>query len=381
MEELSSNNKPKRVQYFDQIKALMIGLVITVHAGMAFEYSWCGVSIPTGDQQGLLFQGFLQWYSYTCNSFFMCMLFLISGYFVPKSVTNKGVLQYLKERIKRLGIPFAFGLLVINNSSLLLGRFSPDSPLASIPWNQWPLNHVMVLWFLIVLFAFDLIYCTWVKLSGASFLVDTSIETPKLRSWLISASALAIVEIGMSTQQDFWRLLLSSPLDGIGVQGIHLFTYAFLFFLGCKAASHHWLERIDTHLAVRWFRLSLCLSLFILGLTLTLKFQGETSDYERQLNLLELALNTFIGWGFMARILVWFQRTEAQWGPWLAQAGVDSFGAYIIHPLILVMAIMLIGFIGLNHWIIFIGASILGIIISFSISHQLRRIPIIAKVI
>jgi hypothetical protein len=125
----------------------------------------------------------------------------------------------------------------------------------------------------------------------------------------------------------------------------------------------------------------LCLSLFILGLTLTLKFQGETSDYERQLNLLELALNTFIGWGFMARILVWFQRTEAQWGPWLAQAGVDSFGAYIIHPLILVMAIMLIGFIGLNHWIIFIGASILGIIISFSISHQLRRIPIIAKVI
>ena len=37
------------------------------------------------------------------------MMFLISGYFVPRSVHNKGVVQYLKSRLTRLGLPFIFG--------------------------------------------------------------------------------------------------------------------------------------------------------------------------------------------------------------------------------------------------------------------------------
>ena len=91
--------------------------------------------------------------------------------------------------------------------------------------------------------------------------------------------------------------------------------------------------------------------------------------------------NPFIGWGVMAYLLLWFQRHEQRCGQWLATAGVDSFGAYILHPLVLVIVLETIVFIGLNHWLIFLAATVLGILISFGLSHLLRRIPAVAKVI
>ena len=371
----------KRVLFFDQIKALMIALVIAVHVFLAFLGDWLGVHIGMSSSPHPLFVGVAVWVMSFSNTFFMCMLFLLSGYFVPRSVHKKGVLRYLQDRLLRLGLPFMGGMLLINNLSVLLGRLSPASPLATLPWRDMPLNHVMVLWFLLVLFAFDLLYCAWVRLRGDRFAIDTSVPTPKLRSWLISAVVLAFLEVLMVRQTDLWSVLVRSPLDGLGVQGMHVFTYAFLFFLGCKASFHRWLERLDAHLVVRWFRFSVVLALSLLVLDVVLAFNGAISTQAGKLSVLVSLLNPFIGWGVMAYLLLWFQRNENRCGQWLATAGVDSFGAYIIHPLVLVVVLEAIGFIGLNHWLIYLAAIALGIVISFGLSHQLRRIPAIAKVI
>ena len=370
-----------RVLFFDQIKALMIGLVIAVHVTLAFGMSWMGVRIPTEGSASPLFEVTCGLFIYLCNTFFMCMLFLISGYFVPRSVHKKGIARYLKDRLLRIGVPFLVGLLFINNASILLGKLSPASPSAELTWREMPFNHIGVLWFLIVLFVFDLLYCAWASLRGNHFAVDTTIPTPQLRSWLISAIALAILEVVMSTRSELWAALRSSPLDALGMQGMHLFTYAFLFFLGCKASFHRWLERLNAHLVVRWFRLSIALALGLLAICLALTFNGSMSAEIGRLSLLGAFLNPVIGWGVIGYLLLWFQRNEHCCGQWLATAGVDSFGAYIIHPLVLVLVLEAIGFIGLNHWLIALAASALGIIISFGITHQLRRIPAIAKII
>ena len=89
--------------------------------------------------------------------------------------------------------------------------------------------------------------------------------------------------------------------------------------------------------------------------------------------------NTFIGWGVISYLLLWFQRNEKRCGEWLATAGVDSFGAYIIHSLVLVVVLAAMGFTGLNHWLVTLVSIVLGITISFGISHQLRRIPAVAR--
>lgn len=371
----------KRVLFFDQIRALMIALVIVVHVSMAFGTSWMGVRIPIEGTAVPLFGGISIWFGYLCNTFFMYMLFLLSGYFVPRSVHKKGIAHYLKDRLRRIGIPFLVGLLFINNASWLLGRLSLSSPLAELPLSEIPFNRVGVLWFLVVLFVFDLLYCSWVALRGDRFSVNTSVPIPQLRSWLISAVVLAILEVVLATRTDLWAVLRRSPLDGLGYQGMHIFTYAFLFFLGCKASFHRWLERLNTHLIVRWFRFSVALALCLLAISLVLTFNDSMTAESGKLSLLGALLNPFIGWGVVAYLLLWFQRNENYCGHWLATAGVDSFGAYIIHPLVLVVLLETIGFIGLNHWLIALSASVIGIMISFGISHQLRRIPSVARII
>ena len=377
--QISSN---KRVLFFDQIRALMIALVIAIHVvPLAFTSGWIGVRVPTTGSPDAFFGVAGGFFAYFCNTFFMCMLFLISGYFVPRSVHKKGIARYLKDRLLRIGVPFLVGLLLINNASVLLGRLSPSSPLAELSWNTLPFNSIMALWFLVVLFVFDLLYCTWVSLRGNRFTVDNSVSTPQMRSWIISAVVLGILEVVMLNQKDLWGALSRSQLNGLGAQGMHIFTYAFLFFLGCKASFHQWLERLDSHLVVRWFRFSLALALCFLAIALVLTFNGSMSSQYDKLVLLGALLNPFIGWGIIAYLLLWFQHNEHRCGQWLATAGVDSFGAYVIHSLVLVIVLTTIGFIGLNHWLVALATSALGISISFGISHQLRRIPFVARVI
>ena len=113
------NSNNKRVLFFDQIKALMVALVIVIHALFALLFGWYGVRNPSEEFSDPLFQVAAGWYIYFCQTFFMYMLFLLSGYFVPRSVHKKGVAHYLKDRLRRIDIPFLIGLLLINNASWL----------------------------------------------------------------------------------------------------------------------------------------------------------------------------------------------------------------------------------------------------------------------
>ena len=373
----------KRTLYLDQIKAVVVALVIALHVPMAFGggWGWLGVHIPIEGTVGPFFKAFVPWYIYVINSFIMPMMFLISGYFVPRSVHKKGVVQYLRGRLLRLGTPLLAGMLVVNNGLVLISRLSPASPFAELPWNSLPFNTVMVLWFLVVLFVFDLLYCGWVTLREERFTVDTSVPTPGRRSWLITAFVLGVLEMVMTAQTELWAALWRTPLNGLAAQGNHIFTYAFLFFFGCKASYHCWFERLDTRLVVWWFRLSIFIVLGVLGLRLSLAFNANLADDFANNPLLGYFLYPFIAWGILSYLMMWFQRSEDRFGQWLATAGVNSYGAYIIHSLVLVVVLMAVGFIGIHPWLIAIVATVMSTIISFGIAGQLRRIPAVARVL
>ena len=372
----------KRSLYLDQIKAVIVALVIALHVPMAFgDMSWIGVRIPVEGLVGPFFTGFFGWYGYAINSFIMPMMFLISGYFVPRSVHKKGILQYLQGRLQRLGIPLMTGMLLVNNSSIWLARQSPGSPFAGQAFNDLPFNTVFVLWFLVVLLAFDLLYCSWVWLRGNRYAVDTTVSIPAMRSWLISAIALGILEVVMAMQTNLWSALSRSPLNALAIQGPHVFTYAFLFFLGCKASFHQWFERLDTYLVMKWIRLSLFLLLSVLGLSMALSFNANLIDKPAKIVLLVYFLYPFIGWGVMSYLIMWFQRNGDRFGKWLAIAGINSYGAYIIHSLVLVVVLMAVGFIGINPWLIAMISTLFSILISFGLAGQLRRVPAVAKIL
>ena len=95
------------------------------------------------------------------DSFFMAMFFFLSGLFVWPGLVRKGPFSYLRDRLLRLGLPFvicALTVIPIAYYAIEL-RQTPDVSFADFWWKTvtvgpWPSGP---LWFLWVLFAFDLV--------------------------------------------------------------------------------------------------------------------------------------------------------------------------------------------------------------------------------
>jgi len=103
------------------------------------------------------------------DSFFMAMFFFLSGLFVWPSITRKGPANHLRDRLIRLGVPFvicAFTIIPIAYYAISL-RQNPEIGFSEFWWKTitvgpWPSGPV---WFLWVLFGFDLIACALFRLS------------------------------------------------------------------------------------------------------------------------------------------------------------------------------------------------------------------------
>lgn len=97
------------------------------------------------------------------DSFFMAMFFFLSGLFAWSGIARKGALSYLKDRLLRLGLPFAicaFTLIPLAYYAISL-RQHPEIGFAEFWWKTvtvgpWPSGPI---WFLWVLLAFDVLAC------------------------------------------------------------------------------------------------------------------------------------------------------------------------------------------------------------------------------
>lgn len=97
------------------------------------------------------------------DSFFMAMFFFLSGLFVWPGIARKGPLNHLKDRLFRLGLPFvicAFTVIPLAYYAISL-RQHPEISFSEFWWKMitvgpWPSGPI---WFLWVLFSFDVIAC------------------------------------------------------------------------------------------------------------------------------------------------------------------------------------------------------------------------------
>ncbi|MEH2486716.1 acyltransferase family protein [Bradyrhizobium sp. AZCC 2230] len=102
------------------------------------------------------------------DSFFMAMFFFLSGLFAWSGIARKGPASYLEDRVRRLGIPFvicAFTVIPVAYYAISL-RLNPEIGFSQFWWTTitkgpWPSGPI---WFLWVLFAFDLIACLLYRL-------------------------------------------------------------------------------------------------------------------------------------------------------------------------------------------------------------------------
>ncbi len=103
------------------------------------------------------------------DSFFMAMFFFLSGLFVWPGIARKGPLNYLSDRLLRLGLPFvicALTIIPIAYYAISL-RHHPEVGFPEFWWTTvtkgpWPSGPI---WFLWVLLGFDVVACLLYRLS------------------------------------------------------------------------------------------------------------------------------------------------------------------------------------------------------------------------
>jgi surface polysaccharide O-acyltransferase-like enzyme len=145
---------------FDRARTFLTLVVLLHHA--VIPYTYYGHTDPKE------FFGF-DMIVLATDSFFMAMFFFLAGLFVWTGIARKGQLNYLKDRLFRLGLPFvicAFTVIPLAYYANSL-RHHPEIGFSEFWWTMitkgpWPSGP---LWFLWVLFAFDLVACLLYRLS------------------------------------------------------------------------------------------------------------------------------------------------------------------------------------------------------------------------
>lgn len=112
------DSSEERIYFFDNIRYLMVLLVVVLHsaAGYSFYSSWW----PVNDLNSYVFDVVLA----VLDVFLMPTLFFIAGYFALPSLKRKSTWSFIKNKLRRLGIPCLVGIVLFNPVNTYITNYS-----------------------------------------------------------------------------------------------------------------------------------------------------------------------------------------------------------------------------------------------------------------
>lgn len=230
----------RRRLYLDNLKVLLIAAVIAGHAVIGYsELDWWSYSDVREATLAPVTVAALFVVAAPFALFVVPLLFLAAGLLTPRSLERKGTRDFVRDRLLRLGVPFAvFALLLwplleyalfrlLGNPTALLAEGSLDTG---------------VLWFVGALLVFSLVYAGWVRLRGTT-------QVRRSRTEIRVVHLLALV-VAVSTAAFLVRLVVPFEADTRFVD-LNFYQWpasAGLFTLGLIAAGHGWLAAVPDRL-------------------------------------------------------------------------------------------------------------------------------------
>src|SRR5215469_15510386 len=195
------------------------------------------------------------------DTFFMALMFFVSGLFVWPSLTRKGNAPFLRDRFKRLGIPFMFAAVIVAPlayypSYLMVGGRGVAGYVHDwLSFGDWPTGPA---WFIWLLLAFDLVVGAIFAFApgfgdALSRLAVNAREHPvRFFAMLVVASMAAYVPMVRVFGPAAW-----TSIGPFQFQTARLFHYAVYFFAGIGAGAYgsdRGLLTPDGKLARHWGR-------------------------------------------------------------------------------------------------------------------------------
>jgi hypothetical protein len=378
--ETTEKKSGPRLIYIDNIRILLICLVIATHCSIT--YGGPGAWYFTDPGNGTTTPFILSVIDSLNQSFFMGFFVLVSAYFVVGSLQRKGRDLFTRDRLVRLGIPLLVWILVINPLILLIilnGTGTLPMPPATL-LNPLTGAGLGPMWFVFFLLVATFVYLIWTVL----YRTDPHGEV-KSHPFPGFASIVALgILLGIVTA--VVRIFL--PIGSMWLFGFQLPffpQYIAAFIIGIYAAQNNWFDDIPSHVG----KTCAIAALFLIAIqpVFIYLFTNSSSGLTPFIGGLHWQAVFFAFWEQMAGVMIitgmlwlfsqWFNR---QGSVARAMAG-DSYTVYIIHPVILILlAIALAGF-ALPSLAKFAIVLPLAICLSFVLAHVIRAVPGVKKVL
>jgi peptidoglycan/LPS O-acetylase OafA/YrhL len=215
--------KGNRIHWMDNLRTIIIFLVVLYHAAgvysLTFQSFWLVADPTYSDVLGI--------FNVVLDATVMPTIFFISGYLIPMSLRDKSGWAFLKSRFKRLMIPWGIAVLTLMPLYKVIFLYS-----RGLPQEHWTtyfhfspgnITSQNWLWFLPVLFSFDILYV---------LLSKTNIRIPNisLKTAVIGTLVVGFLySVGIGTVVGF-RHWTKTPL--IDFETEKLLPYFLLFLLG-----------------------------------------------------------------------------------------------------------------------------------------------------
>ncbi len=181
MNPLNDKIMKTRIYFLDNLRTFLIFLVVVIHAGLVYEpvleNTWIVVDPVKNNSIGLI--------RMYLDLFVMFIIFFISGYFIPNSVKSNNTWSFLKSKFTRIMLPWLVAVLTLIPAYKAIFLYSRGLPqeewfsyfhlfertgtdlsyFANNPAQSW-------LWFLPVLFLFQVVYLAFCKTNLLNFKIS-----------------------------------------------------------------------------------------------------------------------------------------------------------------------------------------------------------------
>lgn len=402
--------KTPRLLFFDNLRAIMVIIVIIFHAAAAYCLQvpfW-----PFHDSSIVAEQGLLDIMMMFIDVFNMPIFFFIAGFFFLPNIQRKGVYKFLKSKLKRLGIP----LLLISifllpfldyihyytqsvNREILLTNFIEywlstigkiiefdigllDLSTYSYMTEQFYLRYA---WFLSILlafsFIFSFIYVIWKKWLNR---IDQDVGNDKntyteketmiilILSGVIIGTTYFIVDYYTSIGNAFFTLG-----NIVQFQPIKLGMYTSYFSLGIYAHSKKWFVDNKPLATVKVSAIATSILSIIMILTGRAYFRDANHSFTLSLGFAySLA---FLGLSFLVLFTSLALKYWNQTSSFHQKVAPNSYRMYLVHYIpVMIFPLLLSDWTGIIAEIKFILIFIASVLVTYGISQHILR-PLLKK--
>jgi fucose 4-O-acetylase-like acetyltransferase len=234
----------KRQLYLDNLKVILIAVVIAGHAVLGYSaFDWWSYADVREVALSPVLATVLLAVAAPFGLLVIPLLFLVAGLLTPPSLERKGTGQFVRDRLLRLGVPFAvFALLLWPLLEYVLFRLLGEAPgLWAYLLEEGSLD-TGVLWFVGALLIFSLAYAGWAWVRRA----DAG------RSWRgdVHAGHLLGLAVAVTVATILVRMVVPFESDNKFVD-LNLWEWpacAALFGLGITAWRKGWLTAVPDRL-------------------------------------------------------------------------------------------------------------------------------------